>query len=160
MGIVHMRIDDRLIHGQVAGMWASYVSATRIIVVDDDAPNDEMQKIALRLATPAGIALSIFNRHKAVERLKSGAYDAQRVLVVSKSPDYLVYLMEHGISFDAVNVGNMTYDETKVSLGKTVSLTKDDIINFRKLMDSGVHVTMRLVPANEPREMHAALEHL
>lgn len=33
--IVNVRIDDRLIHGQVAAVWSLVTKATRIMVVDD-----------------------------------------------------------------------------------------------------------------------------
>lgn len=57
MAIIHTRIDDRLIHGQVASMWTNQLGATRIMVVDDKAAFDDMVKTSLKLATPYGVAL-------------------------------------------------------------------------------------------------------
>ena len=48
-GLVHVRIDDRLIHGQVAVYWCNAVNATRIMVANDEMYQNEVQKAALRL---------------------------------------------------------------------------------------------------------------
>ncbi len=48
--ITHLRIDNRLIHGQVAVMWRSNVSADAIIVCNDKVAADPIQKMALPLA--------------------------------------------------------------------------------------------------------------
>lgn len=50
MEIVNVRIDERLIHGQVAAVWTNTLNATRIMVIDDMAAKDEIQKIALKMA--------------------------------------------------------------------------------------------------------------
>ena len=49
-----LRIDHRLVHGQVAFTWTHFLAATRIIVIDDKAAADEFQKMALNMAKPAG----------------------------------------------------------------------------------------------------------
>ena len=56
-----VRLDYRLLHGQVVFSWCSYVGAQRIIVVDDDAASDELKKAALSLSKPAGVRLNIFS---------------------------------------------------------------------------------------------------
>lgn len=53
MEIVNVRIDERLIHGQVAAVWTNTLNATRIMVIDDMAAKDEIQKIALKMACPS-----------------------------------------------------------------------------------------------------------
>ena len=49
-----VRIDHRLVHGQVAFSWTHYLGATRIIVIDDKAASDDFQKMALKMSKPAG----------------------------------------------------------------------------------------------------------
>lgn len=58
-GIKHVRVDERLIHGQVATMWTNTIKATRIMIVDDAVVKNEMEKVALKTAVPAGVKLSI-----------------------------------------------------------------------------------------------------
>jgi len=48
--LVHFRIDDRLIHGQVTVAWSKHINAQRIVVANDDAAKDDIQKSLLPLA--------------------------------------------------------------------------------------------------------------
>ena len=61
MAIVHVRIDERLIHGQVAMVWTNTVGASRIIVANDEAVKDDMIIAALKISKPAGVKLSILS---------------------------------------------------------------------------------------------------
>ena len=55
MTIVGCRIDGRLIHGQVANLWAGKLNVSRIMVVDDEVVNNDIEKSGLKLATPPGV---------------------------------------------------------------------------------------------------------
>ena len=55
------RIDDRLIHGQVAMAWSKAANADIIIAVDKTAANDQLQKMALLLAKPSGVEAKIID---------------------------------------------------------------------------------------------------
>lgn len=66
-GITHIRIDDRLIHGQVATMWTNELGATRIMVINDEVANNDMQKSLLRMAAPPNVSTSIITRETAVK---------------------------------------------------------------------------------------------
>lgn len=59
MNIVGARIDGRLVHGQVANLWTPKLQADRIIVLDEDIVNDDIQKSGLRMATPMTTRLSV-----------------------------------------------------------------------------------------------------
>lgn len=67
-----VRLDYRLLHGQVVFSWTGHVGAQRIIVVDDDAANDEMKKSALLLSKPAGVRVNIFTVDKAIAKMPKG----------------------------------------------------------------------------------------
>ncbi len=64
-GIIHIRIDDRLIHGQVATMWTNNLGATRIMVINDEVANNDLQKSVLRMAAPSNVSTSIISRDTA-----------------------------------------------------------------------------------------------
>ena len=69
--IKFVRLDYRLLHGQVVFSWTGHVGAQRIIVVDDDAANDEMKKSALLLSKPAGVRVNIFTVDKAIAKIRN-----------------------------------------------------------------------------------------
>lgn len=64
-----VRLDYRLLHGQVVFAWTSYVGAQRIIVVDDEAATDELKKSALSLSKPTGVRLNIFTLKTALAKM-------------------------------------------------------------------------------------------
>ena len=70
-GINNIRIDDRLIHGQVSTMWSNKLGVTRLMVVNDAVANNDMQKQVLRMAVPAGISSSIITEEKAITNIKN-----------------------------------------------------------------------------------------
>ncbi len=148
MGIIHVRIDDRLIHGQVATMWTNNLSATRIMVVDDAAANSDVMKMSLKLATPNGVSLSVLPVEKVAPRIIEGSYDGQRVFMIIKSPETLVRLLEAGVKIKSVNVGNLTYTAEKIKVTNTVAVSMQDVENFKKLDSLGVELTIQLIPSN------------
>ncbi|MBM9834740.1 PTS sugar transporter subunit IIB, partial [Enterococcus faecalis] len=74
-------------HGQVANLWTTKLNISRIMVVDDEVVNNDIEKSGLKLATPAGVKLSILTVDKAAENILAGKYDSQRLLVVARKPD-------------------------------------------------------------------------
>lgn len=145
-GFVNIRIDDRLIHGQVATRWSTGLKANRIMVIDDDVANDEVQKSILRMAAPAGISTSIITEEKAINNIKAGKYDNQRVLLVVRRPKVLLDLINAGVPIDKINVGNMSNRDDTVQVKKSVSLTTDERHDIEEIMAKGVKVTAQMVP--------------
>ena len=84
MSILNIRIDERLIHGQVATVWTNQLNITRILVIDDLAAVDDIQKIALKMACPSSSRLSILNAERAVQRLNENAYDKDRLMIIMR----------------------------------------------------------------------------
>ena len=71
-GIVLVRIDDRLIHGQVMTSWLNYTGANKIMIIDDEVANDPFMKSVLKTCVPANVKLATFTVEKAAVRLKKG----------------------------------------------------------------------------------------
>lgn len=149
MAIIHVRIDERLIHGQVAAVWSNSLGITRIMVVNDEAAADDLQKGILKMATPPGIKLSVLSIASAAERIKEGRYDGDRVFMIFKKPEDCLKLIEAGIKLSEINVGNMAYKEGAKQIKKSVSVTKEDVEVFKKLDSLGVKMTARMIP-DEP----------
>ena len=148
-GFVHIRVDDRLIHGQVATRWATGLKVNRIMIIDDAVAVNETEKSILRMAAPAGVNTSILQFEKALANLKNGNYAGQRVMLVVKSPVILVKMMEAGINLLPVNIGNMSNRPGTTQYKKSISMTEDEKAAVEKLLQSGIKVTAQMVP-DEP----------
>ena len=77
-----VRLDYRLLHGQVVFSWTGHVGAQRIIVVDDDAANDEMKKSALLLSKPAGVRVNIFTVDKAIAKMPKVEQLDEKIMMI------------------------------------------------------------------------------
>ncbi|WP_338212176.1 PTS system mannose/fructose/N-acetylgalactosamine-transporter subunit IIB [Lactobacillus juensis] len=145
-GIIHVRIDDRMIHGQVATQWSGRLNATRIMVINDSIVNDDMRKTVVRLAAPANVSTSILGRQKALTNIKNGKYKGQRVLLICVSPMDVNYLIDNGLPIKSVNVGNLAQRDGTERIRPSVNVTLEEKDAFKKLIDRGVEVTVIPTP--------------
>lgn len=145
-GFVHIRVDDRLIHGQVATRWSTGLRVNRIMVIDDAIASNDMEKSILRMAAPAGVNTSILGFDKAVANIQNGNYDGQRVMLIVKSPVTLVKMMEAGVSLLPVNIGNMSNRPGTTQYKKSVSMTGEERAAVDTLLKAGIPVTAQMVP--------------
>lgn len=150
MGIIHVRIDDRLIHGQVAAFWCNTLKAQRIMVANDSVAVDDLQKSVLRMVAPPGVATSIITKERAAENIKAGKYNQERVMLILKNPRDALDLIDLGIEIKAINVGNMAHKENTLQIKRSINVTLEDIENFKKLNINGVELTSIMVP-DEPK---------
>uniref|UniRef100_UPI00403F2BD7 PTS system mannose/fructose/N-acetylgalactosamine-transporter subunit IIB n=1 Tax=Candidatus Enterococcus willemsii TaxID=1857215 RepID=UPI00403F2BD7 len=147
-GIIHIRIDDRLIHGQVATQWTNELGATRIMVINDEVAVNDVQKTVLRMAAPPNVATSIINKKTAVTNILNNKYKGQKVLIVLKSPVDVLDLLEMGLVIKNVNVGNMSVREGTRHIRPTVSVNEEEEQAFKKLLAHGVEITTIMVPGD------------
>lgn len=145
-GINNIRIDDRLIHGQVATMWSNKLGVTRIMVVNNAVANNDVQKQVLRMAVPAGIASSIITSETALKNITAGKYEGQNVLLIVKSPIDLLPFEEAGLDLKVVNVGNMSNRKDTEVLRPNISVTSEERAAFEKLISAGVEFTTIMTP--------------
>ena len=151
MTIVGNRIDGRLIHGQVANLWTTKLNISRIMVVDDEVAENAIEKSGLKLATPAGVKLSVLPVAKAAENILAGKYANQRLLIVARTPDRFLKLVEAGVPIETLNVGNMSQTPETRSITRSINVIDEDVVVFNKLHEKGVTITAQMVP-NDPVE--------
>lgn len=144
--IKHVRIDERLIHGQVASVWVNFLGCNRIIVANDAAPKSEMQIAALKLACPTGVKLSILSVDKAAANILAGKYDDDKVFLITRNVADCKRLIDAGVQLPMVNVGNLAHQEGFVKIKKSVSLSEEDIATIREMLAGGLKITAQMVP--------------
>lgn len=145
--IKNIRIDSRGIHGQVATAWVPQLKVDRIIVIDELAVKDEIQKTALKMAKPNNTKLSILSPKKAVERLtEAGAYLDESLMIVLLKIDTLKQLDHLGYRFKEVNIGNVPNRPGTIACRKTVYLLNEEIDALKDLNQKGTHFTAQAVP--------------
>lgn len=149
MNILNVRVDDRLVHGCVATLWAPKLKIQRIICIDDESANTPMLKSALRMATPKSIFLSVLTFDKALENLKADRYQMERVMIVVKAPETILRLIEGGFPIEQLtlgNLGNIKRTADSVVVSKYITVNQKDYADIEALHNHGVQMTAQLAP--------------
>lgn len=139
------RIDDRLIHGQVATVWAKEAGAQRIIVVSKEVADDQIRKTLVKQATPPGIKANIIDVDKAVRVYNNPKYANETVFYLFTNPSEVLELIQKGVPIQSINIGGMQYKTGKTQVTKAVSVDATDVAAFRKLAELGVELDLRVV---------------
>lgn len=154
-----IRIDDRLIHGQVALGWSRSKGINYILAVDDETAKNALQCSLLKMATPPGVKSSIVGVDKAAEILSSGKLEKKKVMLLTKGVDTLLQLKEKGIDICEVNVGNLRSKEGKKILD-IVYLSDHEIGVFKTLSAEGVKFYVQSLPDQPITDFNQVLDTL
>lgn len=144
--IIHIRIDDRLLHGQVVTFWSNSLKTDRIMVANDALANDDMQKTILRAVVPSGMRTSLIDKKKAATNILANKYDGQRVMLIIKNPADALELMDLGLDIKSINVGNMANRPNTTQIKRSISVTSEEVGDFKELISRGVKLTAQMVP--------------
>lgn len=150
MSVVMARIDNRLLHGIIVTQWAPVSGATRVMVIDDKVAGDEVLKSTMRMARPAGMAVSIISEQTALKNFAAGKYDREKVFVIAKEPETILHLVESGIELPSLIVGGSLVKEGGVQLTQRAYASAENVQSYKALIARGVKVTAQFVPADKP----------
>ena len=143
-----VRIDNRLVHGQVIETWLPYTRAKTLVVANDDLAYDEMRQEIIGLAIPVGIqhrfvSIDYLPRLlQSSERLRSSA----NVLFLFATCADAWRAFELGFSFDHLNIGNIHYGPGRRQVCDHAALSREDIACLRSFSIKGVELDFRCVP--------------
>lgn len=143
--IVLTRIDNRLIHGQVATQWCGVVGANLLLVANDNVAHDEFRQGLMNMAAPAYAQTRFFTIEKTCAIIDK-ASPAQKIAIICETPQDVLRLVEGGVPIKKVNIGNMHMADGKRQVATTVAVNDDDVAAFRKLQELGVELEIKRVP--------------
>ncbi|MGD8105841.1 PTS mannose transporter subunit IIAB [Pantoea sp. FN0302] len=150
MKIGLVRIDDRLIHGQVATRWTKETNVNRIIVVSDEVAADKVRKTLLTQVAPPGVSAHVVDVDKMVRVWNNPKYAHDRVMLLFTNPTDVVRVVEQGVEVKSVNIGGMAFRQGKTQVNNAVSVDDNDIEAFKKLNARSIELEVRKV-SNDPR---------
>ncbi|ATI62907.1 PTS mannose transporter subunit IIAB [Edwardsiella tarda] len=144
------RIDDRLIHGQVATRWTKETGVSRIIVVSDEVAQDHVRSTLLKQVAPPGVTAHVVDVAKMIRVYNNPKYANDRVMLLFTNPTDVERLVEGGVKITSVNIGGMAFRQGKTQVNNAVSVDETDIDAFKKLDARGIELEVRKV-SNDPR---------
>ena len=163
--ITALRVDDRLIHGQVAMTWTKQLAVQGIVVANDEAANDNTQKMALKMAVPGGIKSLIKPVDEAIRILNNPKASRMRILVLTRTVKDALKIRQSVGEIGFLNVGNTgRFDGIDVSeklvLTPTIMLTKTEQQALKDLVALDPKTCMQQVPNDEQKLVKDVLDKL
>lgn len=144
------RIDDRLIHGQVATQWVADSRANNIYIVDDETADDEFAVMVCKGLAPLRTEVHVLHTAESFDVLKEVAEnDSKRGLIIVKTPEPLNEMLEHGVPLKKIVVGGMGKRADRKPLFKAISASNDEIELLKKMESEGVEVVVQIVPSDK-----------
>ncbi|MDR7343414.1 fructoselysine and glucoselysine-specific PTS system IIB component [Pantoea alhagi] len=152
-----LRVDHRLLHGQVAFSWTQYIGADCILIANDNVPNDELRKTTIKLAKPPAVKLVIKNIDDAIEAIKSGVTDKYKLFIVVESVADAWRLATAVPEIQSINLGGIKAKEGSRNISKAINVMPDEISLLLSLTQAGKEIEIRQVPGDRKQLFSEAL---
>jgi len=159
MDIRLVRIDDRLIHGQVATVWTKHSKINRILVVSDDVAQDTLRKTLLTQAAPPNIIVNVIPIDKMIQVYHDARFGEEiKAMLLFTNPIDVKRVVEAGVMFSSLNVGGMSYQKGKYMVTNAVAVDEQDENAFFYLNEQGITIEVRKVVSDSPVDLIQALK--
>jgi PTS system mannose-specific IIB component len=145
-----VRIDDRLIHGQVVAVWLRALGAKRIVIVDDNTAHDEFLREILTLASPPGVPVEVLGLVEGAHRLTELAAEPEPVIVLARTPRTVLLLRQAGVPIEVVDLGGLGAGPGRKRIHKTISASPQELADLRALEELGTRVVIQIVADDRP----------
>lgn len=151
------RIDDRLVHGQVAFTWTPALGVDCLLIANDKVAKDEFLKMTLGLAKPAGTRLLIKSVSNAVAFLNDEKSRSLKILLIVNSVKD-AFAMVNGVpEIRSVNFGGIRMNEGMRLISKAVAVNDEDITLVKELLNKGIELELRQVPTDKKQMVESLI---
>lgn len=151
MPVKHIRIDNRLIHGQVTVSWVGAIGANRLIVTNDVVAADELQRVLLPQAA-RGVPTSVLSVADTVAHCQSPQAENENIMIIAKFASDALALLEAGVKPAEINVGNQAPKPgTKFTMvTRSISVTADEAKLYRRIAELAGGLRSQMMPTDKP----------
>src|SRR3989338_3191823 len=156
MSIALIRVDDRLVHGQIVEAWAPFCKATRVIVASDAVRNNLIQRIAMESCSSTALAIKVEGIEEALIDVMSEALNKERVIIIFSTLKELLQAYNKGFIISNVNIGNIHHHNARQDgreITPSVYIDKEDEDILQYLLKQGIELDIRAVPSDRHVDM-------
>jgi len=157
-----LRLDERLIHGQVAVGWVKGSNFDTLLVVDDDSANDDFVKKTLYMAAPADLRTFVMTTSEALNVLTNERSRNRHIFTVVRHIDTLLEVAEKAIDVKEINIGNygrlVMSDKQRYSYGGKLFLDDDEKAKLLSLAKLGIPANFQLSPQAPKQSIESVLQ--
>lgn len=158
MAVVHVRMDNRLIHGQILVSWNSQMPIDHLIVTNDVVAKDNLQQTLLKAVTPIGSKVSVLTIEDCVNYCKSPESEKEKIFIIAKYPEDGLALVKGGLEMPVLNLGNQAFVRGSKKLSNTVFLTESGVKALKEIHEMGIRITCRMMPTDPDNEFWPTIE--
>ena len=137
--IVLVRVDHRLLHGQVVFTWTKSISTDCILIASDAVVKDELRMTALRLSKPNGVKLVMKSIDDSIKALNAGVTDKYNLMILCENIEDVSRLAFGYDKITSINLGGIK-NEAEIEL-------------LKKLNDKGIELEVRMVPDDSKQDV-------
>ena len=140
-----VRLDERLIHGQVAIKWSRHTGVDRIVVANDEAAANKIIQQSLMMAAPATAKVTIRSVADSITLLKDPRAAGHKILVIISNPKDLIQILE-----EVKDIPRRTY-------GSNLYAYEDEVEDFKKVLSFGIDTVYQTTPEDNPEKLSKIL---
>ncbi len=158
-----VRIDDRLIHGQVVVGWGNYLKPDRILLCSDTIASVPWQKeiySAAGILSPHDLKISILTENETINYFNQKQFNQEKVILLVETPQELSSLIEKGAPIDKINVGGMHFRQGKKQLANFIFVDNEDLKYFKILKNKNINLEGLDVPNGKKIDLAEMIENL
>jgi len=147
-----VRVDNRLVHGQVLEAWLPAIDAHGILIADDEAARNSLVRSAMSLAIPSRVTFQVLRVADAAALLRPGGKGptSPRTLLLLRDVRDAVALVEGGVKLTKLNLGNVHFGSGRKQVSPSVYLDANEMAQLGQLAAAGIEIEVRAVPAEAP----------
>jgi fructoselysine and glucoselysine-specific PTS system IIB component len=147
------RIDDRLVHGQVAFTWVSSLGIDCLVVANDKVAKDDFQKMAMGLAKPANARLLFMTMNESIAFLNDAKNKNAKILILINSVIDAFTIVSGVPEIKSVNFGGIRMKEDGRLISKAIAVSNDDIPLINQMAEKGIELEIRQVPTDKKQQV-------
>ena len=141
-----VRLDSRLIHGQVITKWVKIAKANRIIIVDDELARDDFMVMIYAAAAPKDVAVEIVSVEKAAQNWQENQMGEGRIMLLFKDVESCRRLAAKGVPIEKLQIGGLPSAPGRVTILRAVSMNQEDMDGLKELKNNGTEVYIHIIP--------------
>lgn len=162
-----IRLDERLIHGQIAIKWSRHVGVDRIMVANDAAAANETIRRSLMMAAPATVKTAIKSIAETLRMLQNPKAKEHDILLLVNSPADLLQILDglRDEKIETVNIGNYgriapkKIGEERKTYAANLYLYPQEVEELRKVKSVfGYDAVYRTTPEDPAEDLHKLLD--
>ncbi len=149
MAVQLVRIDDRLIHGQVVIGWANFLNTREIVLCDDSVSENDWEKELYLSCVPESIKTHIMNVAETTAFINNRESDHSSAMILINSPAVLEELLKSGAQIERVNIGGIHFQDARKKYLPYLYINNEEMDAFRRCMERGVQFECLDVPTGK-----------